>query len=310
MLNVLTVTEHDELQRHEQTIERGLTTFVDVGTALLAIRDGRLYRLVCTTFEEYCRKRWGFSRIHAHRLIEAAEVSGNLLPIGNKMPTTESQARPLAQLEPDQQREAWALAVETAPNGKVTAAHIERVVDQMTGEIVDAAPPDEPPPPDRMAVHFSSESPEWYTPPSIITRAVELLGAIDLDPCSNSKHNPRIPAGTHYTKADNGLGQPWTGRVYMNPPYGREIADWVEYLCEQYEAGEIIAAVALVPSRTDTEWFYRLRDYPRCFIKGRLSFSDNENPAPFPSMVVYLGRDVEGFVQIFGDMGDAYSRTC
>src|SRR5215467_1413999 len=44
------------------------------------------------TFEDYCRERWKMSRIHAHRMIEASEVAGNLLPVGN-VPKTESQAR-------------------------------------------------------------------------------------------------------------------------------------------------------------------------------------------------------------------------
>lgn len=176
-------------------------------------------------------------------------------------------------------------------------------------ELARTAPDEQAAVADRMLVHYSSATPEWYSPPSVIERTVELLGTIDLDPCSNDKDNPRVPAGQHYTKDDDGLAQTWSGRVYMNPPYGREISDWIEHLVEQYEAGEVLSAVALVPSRTDTEWFHHLRDYPRCFVKGRLSFSDNENPAPFPSMVVYLGRDVEGFVQVFGDMGDVFART-
>jgi hypothetical protein len=55
------------------------------------------------TFEEYCRERWGMSRIHAYRLIESAAVVGNLLPIGTSLPTTESQARPLTTLPDDLQ---------------------------------------------------------------------------------------------------------------------------------------------------------------------------------------------------------------
>lgn len=65
------------------------------------------------TFEDYCREQWGMSRIHAHRMIEAAYVTNNLLPIGNILPMTESQARPLASLEPAEQAEAWKLAVKT-----------------------------------------------------------------------------------------------------------------------------------------------------------------------------------------------------
>lgn len=86
------------LMECERVIERGLNTFVEVGAALLEIRDNRLYSDGYNTFEHYCRERWGMSRIHAHRLIEAADVTNNLLPMGNILPTSERQARPLAGL--------------------------------------------------------------------------------------------------------------------------------------------------------------------------------------------------------------------
>jgi hypothetical protein len=76
-------------------------TFVEVGLALSEIRDSRLYRANYSTFEGYCRERWGWSRVHAHRLIEAADVV-KTLPIGNTAAiATESQARELAKVEPE-----------------------------------------------------------------------------------------------------------------------------------------------------------------------------------------------------------------
>ena len=71
--------------------------------------ENLLYRATYSTFEDYCRERWGMSRIHAFRLIQAAEVKENLLPIGNIL-TSESQARPLTSLPSEKQREAWAEA--------------------------------------------------------------------------------------------------------------------------------------------------------------------------------------------------------
>ena len=65
----------------EQVIERGLTTFVEVGNALLEIRDSRLYKDSFSTFEDYCRERWGMSRPRAYPLIEAAEIMSNLSTI-------------------------------------------------------------------------------------------------------------------------------------------------------------------------------------------------------------------------------------
>lgn len=125
--------ETARLAELETVIERGLATFVDVGNALLAIRDARLYRQSHDTFEDYCRGRWGMSRPRAYQLIQAAEIGSNLSTIVDT-PPRESQLRPLAKLEPDLQREAWQRVIDTAPNGRVTAAHVQAVVDDMTAD--------------------------------------------------------------------------------------------------------------------------------------------------------------------------------
>jgi len=291
----LALWEMDKLERCETIIENGLRTFVDVGTALLEIRDERLYRKDYGTFEDYCRERWNMERANAYRLIESSKVILNLSPTGDILPANERQARPLAQLEPDQQREAWQRVIERASDEKITAAHVQSVVDEIKQ-------------PSKMDVHYSSESNEWNTPKDIIDRVILVMGRVDIDPCSNSKDNPSVPAGIHFTQEDNGLIQPWEGKVYMNPPYGREIGDWTSYLKEQYEFGRITEAIALVPSRTDTEWFRELSEYPRCFIWGRLKFSGFDNAAPFPSMAVYFGRDIDKFISVFKDIGDVYRR--
>lgn len=128
IVEVMTAIERAQLTELEVTIERGLSTFNEVGKSLLTIRKQRLYRESHKTFEDYCQDRWGIQRAHAYRLIESAEVVQNLSPIGDILPSTESQARPLTQLEPQAQREVWQRAVETAPEGKVTAKHVERTV--------------------------------------------------------------------------------------------------------------------------------------------------------------------------------------
>lgn len=112
----------------EAVIERGLTSFVEVGQALSTIREERLYRQSYDTFEAYCAERWGFGRTYAHRVIEAAEVT-SMLPIGNTRPTTESQARALRPLKdaPEQMAEAMTKAAE-ASGGKPTANAIAEAV--------------------------------------------------------------------------------------------------------------------------------------------------------------------------------------
>ena len=95
--------EAEELKKCEAVIQKGWTAFVDVGVALVTIRDKRLYRDHYATFEAYCRERWGSSRTHMNRCIRAAEVNAALAPIGAKL-EKESQLRPLAGLKTDGRR--------------------------------------------------------------------------------------------------------------------------------------------------------------------------------------------------------------
>ncbi|MFN8160610.1 MAG: hypothetical protein U0R52_06150 [Solirubrobacterales bacterium] len=112
----------------ERVIDRGLRTFVEVGNALREIRDERLYHGSHTTFEDYCRERWGFSRQRAHQHIEAAEVAGVLSTTVDKpAPETERQARELAPLKRDTERleKAWA---EATKDGEPTAEKVREAV--------------------------------------------------------------------------------------------------------------------------------------------------------------------------------------
>ena len=159
--------------------------------------------------------------------------------------------------------------------------------------------------PETPSIHFSSESSKWTTPELIIDKTVELFGEIDLDPCSNTDF-PNIPARTFFDKKTDGLNQNWHGKVYMNPPYGSVIKKWIEKVCDEFEKKNTTESIVLVPSRTDTKWFRRTRTYLKCFIWGRLKFSGNENCAPFPSMIVYLGKRESEFISTFSDIGDIH----
>ena len=123
--NPLTAREMRDYEKNTVLVRDNIAAVFKVGAALKDIRDRRLYREDHGTFEAYCRDEWDIDRTYAHRLIESSGVV-EVLPIGNK-PATESQARPLTQLDdPEEQAEAWERAVETAPKDddrkpKVTA---------------------------------------------------------------------------------------------------------------------------------------------------------------------------------------------
>lgn len=151
------------------------------------------------------------------------------------------------------------------------------------------------------SVHFSSETDEWTTPAHILDRVVAVMGAIDLDPCADADRT--VPAASHFTRLDDGLVHPWRGRVFMNPPYGRVIIDWVRRLHAEFTEGRTTEAIALVPARTDAAWFRYMSYHLRCFVRGRLRFGGQDNSAPFPSVVVYLGANEARFREVFADVG-------
>ncbi len=131
MSEALTVIEQNHFDELVSIVDNGMKTFYEVGMALMQIRDNRYYRKTHGTFEEFCKDRWDFSRPRAYQLIKAAEVQDNLSTIVDK-PINEAQARPLTAIkDPDQQREVYQRAVETAPEGKVTAKHIEETVKEV-----------------------------------------------------------------------------------------------------------------------------------------------------------------------------------
>lgn len=139
---------------------------------------------------------------------------------------------------------------------------------------------------------FTSNSCEWETPQDLYNQLDKEFSFI-LDPCA-TRENAKCPV--YFTVEDDGLKQDWHeyGRVFMNPPYGREIGKWVRKAYEESLKGATV--VCLLPSRTDTAWFqdYCMKGELR-FIRGRLKFGGSTNSAPFPSMiVVFRGVSQDG----------------
>ncbi|MDN7458150.1 DNA N-6-adenine-methyltransferase [Burkholderia cenocepacia] len=128
---------------------------------------------------------------------------------------------------------------------------------------------------------------EWLTPPEWL----RALGEFDLDPCAPVTR-PWDTARKHFTIADDGLAQAWHGRVWLNPPFGRDAAKWLKRIAEHNNG------VALIPARTETAMFYE-SVWPRadavCFVRGRPHFHYVDGRrAPFnsgaPICLVAYGR--------------------
>lgn len=136
-------------------------------------------------------------------------------------------------------------------------------------------------------VFYSSKTDMWATPQDFFD-ALDAEFHFTLDACA-VKENAKCEA--YYTPEQDGLDQPWTGRVWCNPPYGRNVGQWVKKAHDTASGGGFV--VMLLPARTDTRWFH---DYiygktEVRFIKGRLKFGSCQNAAPFPSMVVIFGGE-------------------
>lgn len=131
---------------------------------------------------------------------------------------------------------------------------------------------------------LSSKTDNWATPQDFFDNLNEEFH-FTLDPCANEENHK---CDLFFTKEQDGLTKDWGGRVvFCNPPYGKEIANWVRYSYEQSQKPNT-TVVMLIPARTDTRYFH---DYiygkaEIRFIKGRLRFGDATTAAPFPSMVV------------------------
>jgi hypothetical protein len=125
--------ERETLTSCEKTIAINIQTFVKVGEALRAIRDARLYRESHKTFEAYCRDRWNYGRAHAHRVISASETVKALSPIGDILPTAETQVRPLLQFDLADRPKVWAdvRARIVSSHGRCTTRQVSQAIQEL-----------------------------------------------------------------------------------------------------------------------------------------------------------------------------------
>ena len=162
------------------------------------------------------------------------------------------------------------------------------------------------------AALLSHASTEHYTPQYILDAVIACMEAIDLDPCSNSREIPNVPAARHYTAQDNGLLRPWVGRVFLNPPFGYEVEDWFSKLFLERLEGRTTEAIVLWKSATETAaWKTVTRLSCRvCFPSARIRFggpgSDERKGPTFSPVLFYVGPRSERFEEAFRHIGDVW----
>ena len=124
---------------------------------------------------------------------------------------------------------------------------------------------------------FASRRTNWKTPKWLL-EALNTEFHFDYDPCPTS---PQV----------DGLKSNWGNINFVNPPYGKQISRWIQKGYQEFLKRKTV--VFLLPSRTDTAWWHDLvmRASEIRFIRGRLRFDDQKNPAPFPSAIAVFKRN-------------------
>lgn len=153
-----------------------------------------------------------------------------------------------------------------------------------------------------------SKSIEWGTPPHVF-KALHEEFDFTLDVAASDKLHM---VDRYFTKEIDGLKQSWAGeRCYMNPPYGRDIAEWIEKA--NYETmDKCPLVVGLLPVRTDTKWFHNhiISNTEIRFIKGRLKFGGFKAGAAFASMIVIWRNEEITPVGLWGEEFEVTGVDC
>ncbi len=126
----------------------------------------------------------------------------------------------------------------------------------------------------------------WSTPQALFDK-LDAEFNFTIDVCADSDNKKVVP---YFNSAMNGLAQPWTGRCWMNPPYGREISAWMKKAFESALSGALV--VALVPNRSNAPWWhdYVMHADEIRFIRKKVPFVGTKKGVPFFGSVIVVFR--------------------
>lgn len=132
---------------------------------------------------------------------------------------------------------------------------------------------------------------EWPTPQWLVDELAAEFGPFGMDPAATAG-NAKAPV--FFTVGDDGLSQPWKGRVWLNPPYGKYATpQWLAKAKAEVDLGHADLVVCLVPARVGTHWWREYAADPAVFIRviGRIRWrAGQRGEAPFDSAVIVFGK--------------------
>lgn len=155
----------------------------------------------------------------------------------------------------------------------------------------------------RLSERFNSDI--WGTPLWVIEMARQVMGSVDLDPCTQ----PQNPTGAtkFFTEEDDGLAQEWSGNVWMNPPYSDPLP-WMKKLVESVQSGSVKSAIALIKTgqlqNVGTGALIHGSGGVMLLWRGRLKFvplreGRTSKPPNFDVTAVYWGNSPDRFREVF-----------
>ena len=173
---------------------------------------------------------------------------------------------------------------------------------------------------------------EMYTPYFITLAAQRTMGGIDLDPASCQEANHIVHAKKFYTKEDNGFILPWSGRVWLNHPFGKGWTactdkcikstcvkkghmyedipgneEWINKLLNEHTFGDVTESCNICFASTSEKWFQPLMYYPQCYLTPRTNYikpgGKKTKQVLKGSVVTYIGPYIEAFYEHFNQHG-------
>lgn len=162
-----------------------------------------------------------------------------------------------------------------------------------------------------------SRTPEHYTPHWLLQCARDVMGDIDLDPCTSLAAQRRVRARGFYTREDDGLSKGWAlrvsdllepSRVFINPPgdrSGKLVQRFFAKLKVEIDAGAVIEAIWLAFNLSQLRTLQSTRPLLECMdlcvLNRRIRFT-GEHPTK-DNAVLYYGPNRAAFFDVFGRHG-------
>lgn len=185
-------------------------------------------------------------------------------------------------------------------------------------------------------INQSSGSFDYYTPTEILDLVRKVLGHVTLDPASCEDANRTVQANHYYTIDNDGLKNPWYGKVFLNPPFHRgekackkkckkkkckpgkknrgyhitkdipSTGEWTNKAIEEYEQGNIEEAIVVTFSSMSEGWMKNFLPCLQCFPTGRIHYrrpDGKKGSATKGTLITYIGSNGDKFKEIFSVMG-------